>query len=247
MNIVWKKGAATQSGSRSASVRSRLIEVAERLFAEQGIDTVSLNQIAKAANQRNSMVIQYHFGSKTALLQAIAERRMQEVNARRLELLGRIDGSNRLLDLRKVAEAMVLPFAAHLSHEGGSYYIRFIAQLYSDPRLEFFTLMKGRYDSGMRQTGRVVREILSEMPRDAVKHRLALVTTLIFSSFADREKLRAAGKHVGVARLHTAHFINDLITLIAGALNSPYRERAPGDNDVSSPDTDKANMPVLGG
>jgi len=220
------EGAAAQSGNRSASVRSRLIDVAERLFAEHGIDTVSLNRIARAANQRNSMVMQYHFGSKTALLQAIAERRMQEVNERRLELLSRVDGSNRLADLRRVAEAMVFPFAEHLSHEGGSYYVRFVAQLYSDPRLEFFKVIKGRHDSGMREAGRIVREILSEMPHDVVKHRLALIMSLIFSGFADREKLRAAGKHVGVARLHTAHFVNDLITMIVGALNAPYGEQA---------------------
>lgn len=225
---------AVQSGERSASVRSRLIDVAERLFAEHGIDTVSLNQIAKAANQRNTMVIQYHFGSKTALLQAIADRRMQAVNDRRLELLGRIDRQSRRSDLRKVAEAMVFPFAEHLSHEGGSYYVRFVAQLYSDPRLEFFKLIKGKHSSGMREAGRAAREILSELPGDVVKHRLALVTTLIFSAFADRERLRAAGKYVGVARLHTAHFVNDLVTMVVGALNAPYGERALAEKDVSS-------------
>lgn len=238
---------AVQSGGRSASVRSHLINVAERLFAEHGVDTVSLNQIAKAANQRNSMVIQYHFGSKTALLQAIVERRMQEVNEQRLELLSRVDGSNRLIDLRRVAEAMVLPFAEHLSHVGGSYYVRLVAQLYSDPRLEFFKLIKGKNNSGMREAGRVTREILSEMPRDTVKHRLALITSLIFSAFADREKLRAAGKHVGVARLHTAHFVNDLITMVVGALNAPYGERALPDKDFSNLAANEAGMPVTDG
>lgn len=242
MNTPRRDGAAAQSGSRSATVRSRLIDVAERLFAEHGIDTVSLNRIARAANQRNSMVMQYHFGSKTELLQAIAERRMQEVNERRLELLGRVDGSNRLVDLRRVAEAMVFPFAEHLSHEGGSYYVRFAAQLYSDPRLEFFKVIKGRHDSGMREAGRIARDILSEMPHDVVKHRLALITSLIFSGFADREKLRAAGKHVGVARLHTAHFVNDLITMIVGALNAPYGEQALTDQQAATTTVDEASM-----
>ncbi|MBI3374065.1 MAG: TetR/AcrR family transcriptional regulator [Betaproteobacteria bacterium] len=234
MTVAGNEDAAVQSGGRSESIRNHLIDVAERLFAEHGINTVSLNQIAKAANQRNTMVIQYHFGSKTALLQAIAGRRMQAVNERRLELLGRVDGRSRRSDLRRVAEAMVFPFAEHLSHEGGGHYVRFVAQLYSDPRLEFFKLIKGKHDSGMREAGRAARAILSEMPGDVVKHRLALVTTLIFSAFADREKLRAAGKHVGVARLHTAHFVNDLVTMVVGALDAPYGERIPADKDVSS-------------
>ena len=186
------------------------------------------------------MVIQYHFGTKTALLQAIAERRMQKVNERRLELLSRVDGANRLVDLKRVAEAMVLPFAEHLSHEGGSYYIRFSAQVYSDPRLEFFKLIKGAHNSGMLEAGRIAREILSEMPRDVVKHRLALITNLIFSAFADREKLRAAGK------LHTAHFVNDLITIIVAALSAPYEAQTLTEKDVSSPAADEADMLVTG-
>ncbi|MCL4748357.1 MAG: TetR/AcrR family transcriptional regulator [Burkholderiaceae bacterium] len=227
MKMDVKDAAVQQSGSRSESIRDRLIDVAERMFAEHGIESVSLSQIGKAANQRNSTVIQYHFGSKTALLQAIAERRMQQVNDRRLQLLERVDGRDRMTDLRRVAEAMILPFAEHLSHEGGSYYIRFVAQLYSDPRIEMFRLIKGKHDSGMRKAGRVSRSILAELPADAVKHRLALVTTLIFSAFADREKLRSAGKHVGVARLHTADFVNDLVTMVVSALNAPFGQRTP--------------------
>lgn len=232
MRTNTKQGTGVQSGTRSAAVRDRLLNVAERLFAEHGIEAVSLNQIARAANQRNTMVIQYHFGSKMALLHAIAERRMEQVNERRVELLNRIDGSSRLIDLRRVAEAMVLPYAEHLTHEGGSHYIRFVAQLYSDPRLEYPSIIKGQHDTGMRQAAQMVREILADLPREVVKHRLALVTTLVFSSFADREKLRAAGRHVGVATLHTAHFVNDLIGVIVEVLNAPYGERTLTEKDI---------------
>jgi AcrR family transcriptional regulator len=207
---------------RSASVRGLLLDVAERLFAEHGIEAVSFNQIAKAADQRNSTVIQYHFGSKTGLLEAILERHMPAVNDLRLQMLKRIDGKNRLVDLRRLAEAMVIPYAAHLSHENGTYFVRLSAQFYSDPRLELFKLMKGKYNTSWREAGRITREILPELPAFVVKHRLGLLTSLVFAAFADRERLRAAGKHVGVARLHTEPFVNDLVTMIVAALNAPY-------------------------
>jgi hypothetical protein len=66
-----------------------------------------------------------------------------------------------------------------------------------------------------------------------VKHRLALITSLVFAAFADREKLRAAGKHVGVAQLHTEQFVNDLITMIVAALNAPYGVLAVQGEEVS--------------
>ena len=218
---------------RSASVRNLLLDVAERLFAEHGIEGVSFNQIAKAADQRNSTVIQYHFGSKTGLLQAILERHMPAVNEMRLELLSRIDGKSRPVDLRRLAEAMVLPYAAHLSHPNGSYFVRLGAQFYSDPSLELFKLMKGN-NTGMREAGRMTREVLSDLPAFVVKHRLGLITSLVFAAFADREKLRAAGKHVGVARLHTEPFVNDLVAMIVAALNAPYSGSSVMEEEYSS-------------
>ncbi|HSW16892.1 MAG TPA: hypothetical protein VLJ86_06665, partial [Ramlibacter sp.] len=167
-------------------------------------------------------VIQYHFGSKTGLLQAILERHMPPVNAMRLELLGRIDGADRLVDLRRLAEAMVIPYAAHLTHDNGSYFVRLGAQFYSDPSLELFKLIRDTDNTSMRLAGRMTREILSDLPAFVVEHRLGLITSLVFAAFADREKLRAAGKHVGVARLHTEPFVNDLVAMIVAALNAPY-------------------------
>lgn len=218
------ESAVPKASDRSASVRHHLLSVAERLFAEQGIQSVSFNQIAKAADQRNSTVIQYHFGSKTGLLQAILERHMPRVNEFRLELLGSIDGADRPSDLRKLAEAMVLPYSANLTHENGSYFVRMAAQFYSDPSLELFKLAKGKHNTGMREVGRMTREILSDLPVDVVKHRLAVITSLVFAVFADREKLRAAGRHVGVARLHIKRFESDLVAMIVAALNAPYGE-----------------------
>jgi len=221
--------------ARNAEVRTRLLDAAERLFARHGIEAVSFNQIARAADQRNSTVIQYHFGNKTALLEAIAQRRMREVNEHRLRLLAGVNGRDRHADLERVAQAMVLPFAEHLTHEGGSFFVRFAAQMYADPNVDFFRLIAGAHDEGMREAGRVAAEILSDLPPDVVRHRLAIVTTLIFSTMGDREKLREAGRHVGVARLHTGNFVADLVSMIVGALDAPYRRRADPPAGVAAP------------
>ena len=48
-----------------------LIETAERLFAEKGIDNVSLREINRAAGQKNVAALHYHFGTRESLLEAI--------------------------------------------------------------------------------------------------------------------------------------------------------------------------------
>ena len=42
--------------------RTQLMRAAERLFAERGIEVVSLREINRAAAQRNATALQYHFG-----------------------------------------------------------------------------------------------------------------------------------------------------------------------------------------
>jgi len=57
-------------GSEDRSTRQRILVVAERLFAERGIGFVSVRDITTEA-RANTAAINYHFGSKDGLLEAI--------------------------------------------------------------------------------------------------------------------------------------------------------------------------------
>src|SRR3546814_15216738 len=66
---------------------SDLVRAAERLFGEDGVSLVSLRQIAIAANQVNNFAVQYHFGDKDGLIQALFQRRLPYIeNRRRLQM-----------------------------------------------------------------------------------------------------------------------------------------------------------------
>jgi AcrR family transcriptional regulator len=111
------------------AARRAMVEVAERLYAERGVNGVSLREIGAAAGQRNTAAARYHFGSKQGLLDAIFEHRMVPINARRLALLDRLDAEGRGHELRGLAEAFLLPLAEELGEVGHpSFYLRFAAQ-----------------------------------------------------------------------------------------------------------------------
>ena len=61
------------SGWDGELTRSRLVESAERLFAERGVGSVSIREVNRDAGQAPSAV-HYHFGSKEALLKAVLGR-----------------------------------------------------------------------------------------------------------------------------------------------------------------------------
>ncbi len=70
-----------------AATRERILEAAETLFAEQGY-AASIRQITADASC-NLAAISYHFGGKERLYEEVFRRRLQPLQAKRLEALGR--------------------------------------------------------------------------------------------------------------------------------------------------------------
>ena len=114
--------------------RERLLATAEELFATRGIDAVSVRDITEAADA-NTASINYHFGTKRGLIEAIVERRAEALGRRRAELLDELEGTEPV-DLRSVTRAMVLP-TAELVHDdpSGRYYVSFLSALGDHPEL----------------------------------------------------------------------------------------------------------------
>ncbi|MEV6712854.1 TetR family transcriptional regulator [Lentzea sp. NPDC051208] len=115
------------------TTRRRILETAERMFAEHGIFSVSNRQISDEGGLGNNTAVSYHFGSKAELVRAIYQRHNEPMELIREELLNRHAGSE---DLRDWLACMVHPFTDHLASLGAnSWYARFIAQLMTEPKL----------------------------------------------------------------------------------------------------------------
>ncbi len=66
--------------------RTRILDASERLFAEQGFAGTSLRAITTEAGT-NLASVNYHFGSKDALIAEVFRRRAEPINRQRLALL----------------------------------------------------------------------------------------------------------------------------------------------------------------
>jgi AcrR family transcriptional regulator len=114
--------------------RTRLIEAGERLFAERGIDAVSLREISRASGARNAVALQHHFGGRAGLLGAILAKHGDRVETRRHVLLDQYEAAG-ARDARPLAGALVRPLAACLSDpDGGGAFLRIYSDLVNRPR-----------------------------------------------------------------------------------------------------------------
>jgi len=129
--------------------KDRILDAAERLFAEHGFDATSLRMITTAAGV-NLAAVNYHFRSKDSLIEAVFGRRIGPVNKERLEMLTaaeRAAGSGPL-SLEAVVRAFVEPVVRIRSARGrhGDEIGRLFGRIYSDPceaaRNSFFGHMR---------------------------------------------------------------------------------------------------------
>lgn len=120
--------------STAEPTRARIISAAEALFAQRGIDGVSLREITRVAGTKNTVALQYHFDDRDGVVRAILRKHLPEVAARRNALLDQVEPAGSA-DLRALAAALVHPLAAKLDDaDGGLAFLQIYAELVNRPR-----------------------------------------------------------------------------------------------------------------
>lgn len=111
------------SGAAS-STPERLLDAAECLVALHGFD-VPLRRIIREAGQRNNAAVDYHFGSREALMDAVWDRRSDRVKDRRARMIDQLHEQGSTEDLLALMEAYVLPLVEEIGSQHRSYWARF--------------------------------------------------------------------------------------------------------------------------
>src|SRR5690349_10584235 len=128
----------TPSSPPRSDTRAKLLSAAESLFAERGVDAVSLREITRVAGARNVIAVQYHFDDRAGVLNAIMAKHLPDVDARRHALLDEIDAADGAPSARTLAGALVRPLAAKLADpDGGPAFLRIYAELLNRPSPQF--------------------------------------------------------------------------------------------------------------
>jgi AcrR family transcriptional regulator len=163
--------------SSGAATRAKLLRTAERLFAKNGIDGVSVRDITGTAGA-NSAAVHYHFGSKQDLIAAILHRRLEGLGVRRAQLLDQLE-AHETPDLRDVVTALLLP-TVELSRDrrgGGHHYLGFLVAVGEHPTS--MHLITDEVDPLTERYLSVLRRTLPEVPPEVVLFRFGVAKDLV--------------------------------------------------------------------
>lgn len=202
--------------------RLAILRAAEKLFAERGVDAVSLREVSAAAGQANNSAVAYHFGDREGLVDAILERHSTPIQMRydaQLELLER-QGA---MSLRALIDILVLPIVAKLDDpDGGWEYISLAAQLSVSPHLPLANRPVAQTPAVLRLTMKMGPFITT--PPELMIFRFDRLANMIYASIVCWHRL----SRDGFAPVSRDVFANDLVDALVDTLSRPSSEQTLG-------------------
>lgn len=156
----------------SVGVKERMILVGEVLFAEHGINGASMREIAMKAGQRNHYAVQYHFGSRDGLVQAIFDYRMHQMEPARRQMLEQAEADGLLRDARTLLDIILLPQLDLEDAEGKHSYASFLSQYLLRSRSTQFGDFGSELPPHLARVLDLFRERIIYLPAPVAQRRL---------------------------------------------------------------------------
>jgi AcrR family transcriptional regulator len=162
-----------------ADTKVRILDAAETLFADHGLSETSMRAITRTAGV-NLASVNYHFGSKEALIQAVFARRAEALNRRRLEALA--NGKARgVLDLETVLDAYIRPALEMARDEKAGRYIKLLGRAYTDPNSRAGQFLPRQYDATLEAFKPEFSRLLPQIDKTELYWRLHfLIGSLVY-------------------------------------------------------------------
>jgi AcrR family transcriptional regulator len=160
-----------RSAGRGAETRRRILGAAEELFAERGIDGVSLREITSAAGA-NSAAAHYHFGSKDAVLAELFDERARAIVDRRLEMLRDVSRDEAgVPGVEDVLRAFLRPALDAAVAPGGKAFMRLRALLAFEAAALRRDVLSKAFDASSRQFLEELHLALPDVPVEDLRWR----------------------------------------------------------------------------
>jgi AcrR family transcriptional regulator len=146
--------------------RERILDAAERLFAEKGLQATSLRDIAAAA-RANTGSIYFHFKTKAELVREVFRRRLGPLDAERLAALDACQAAAAPDPpaVEEILHALVAPLL-RLSRGPAAHFVRVLGRTYSEPDRETFRILYLDHGHTLDRFRAALARALPSLPED---------------------------------------------------------------------------------
>jgi AcrR family transcriptional regulator len=155
--------------------QTRILDAAEALFLLHGFEGASMRMLTAHAGV-NLAAINYHFGSKDALIEAVLRRRLDPMNASRIAALDQLEAqaAGRPLAPEAIIGAFVGTSLRMIedARGGGRNFIRLLGRTYTDPDKNIRALIGQLYAPAVERYKAAFTKALPDLPGDELVWRM---------------------------------------------------------------------------
>lgn len=177
-------GRPRKAGKRDVR-KNRILDVAERAFADHGVDGVSLRQIMAEADVSISLV-NYHFGTKEQMLTAIFERKAAPLFRERAALLEQAISARPRPDLEGMLRAFFLPCYARSKNDT---FGRLSGRVAGDPSPSSKSVTASFLDPFMRRFIEGLRLALPDLAEDELHFRFHCLICILNQTLVHPDRI----------------------------------------------------------
>ncbi|SRR5258708_2881617 len=206
--------------------RTRILDAAEGLFMLHGFEGTSMRLLTSSAGV-NLAAVNYHFGSKDALIEALFRRRLDPMNAARIAELERLEKEAKGRPL--AAEAIIRAFVGQSlrmiedDKGGGRNFSRLLGRTYTEPTKPIRMLIGQLYAPAMERYKAAFEAALPQMPREELVWRMHFMFGTLAYTLAATDTVQLIAGCKPEDR-HDARLLEDRLTaFLAAGLNAPLK------------------------
>jgi AcrR family transcriptional regulator len=203
------------------NARDRLLDAAERLFADYGFNGVSVRSIVEKAGV-NLGAIPYYFGTKENLFKEVFYRRAVPLQAEREALLRGLQAARRRPTIEDVLWALLEP--AFRAARGNEAFRRLLGRASMDPTPEVSKLLAEIYTPDFTVVPKHLRAVCPHLSASEFYWRLNCLYGVMLFVLADTGKIQTlAGKTFDTSSPDIA--LRYVIPFLAAGLRAPALRR----------------------
>jgi AcrR family transcriptional regulator len=204
-----------------------LLDAAERLFSENGVEGTSVRDIIKAADV-NLGAINYHFGTKDRLALEVFARRIQPVNRARIARLDALEKavSPDKITLPQILEALIRPVMEGDGHDVKSCenLMRLISRSFQEPNPEVKKFVEEQFAEVVRRFDSAILRVIPDLPQGELFWRMCFLHGALHQGLAKWllfDQLPNVVLNPAAAKPSREGLIQSLITFMAAGLSAP--------------------------
>ncbi len=210
--------------TKERSTKDKLLDAAEALFADEGIQATSLRRITEKAGT-NLAAVNYHFRSKEALIEAVFARRLIPINEERLRLLDRVEAAGGNPSLEEALRAFFVPEVRMWIDSPR--FARLAGRLQYEPDAMLHRFFLAQFEEVIRRFDVAITRAVPEVSREELFWRMGFLIGAMDHTWACPYLEGATG---GICKIEDPYEVLDrLIAFGAAGLRAPV----PGGREES--------------